>query len=147
MRMAGIALFVCTVPLGMPAQESPDAGAVTKVIALEQAWNQAEQRKDTKALDALFDNALIYVDYDGSLKNKTEFLARVRDVSAHPELEVTESMTGFKVGDAIIVTGIYVARGTEHGRPYLRRGRFVDTWVSKDGNWVCAISQSTPILR
>src|SRR5271165_7276564 len=111
MKTAGIALFVCTALLVTPAQVSSADDAVTKVIALEHAWNQAEQRKDTKALGALFDDALIYVDCDGSLKDKTEFLAQVRVASAHPEQEVTESMTGSKVGDTIIVTGIYVARG------------------------------------
>lgn len=146
MKTAGVAIFLCSALALLSAQESADAG-VTKVIALEHAWNQAEQRKDVKALAALFDNALIYVDYNGSVKNKAEFLARVSVPTAHPQQELTESMTGYRVGSAIIVTGIYLAKGVEDGKPYARRGRFVDTWVSEDGNWRCIVSQSTPILR
>lgn len=120
---------------------------MTKVLALEHAWNQAEERKDTKALDALFDNAMVYVDYDGTFKTKAEFLARVKAANAHPQQEVTESMTAYAFGNSVIVTGIYVASGVENGKPYVRRGRFVDTWVFKNGNWLCVASQATPIPR
>lgn len=129
------------------AQTTTDAGTVTKVLALELAWNQAEERKDTKAMDALFDNAMVYVDYDGTFKTKAEFLARVKAASTHPQQEVTESMAGYAFGNSVVVTGIYVATGAENGKPYSRRGRFVDTWVLKNGNWLCVASQATPILR
>ena len=38
-----------------------------KIFALEHAWDQALERSDAKALSAIFDSALIYIDYDGSL--------------------------------------------------------------------------------
>lgn len=129
------------------AQEGGASGVVSKVLALENAWNQAEERKDTKALDAIFDSELIYVDYDGSLRNKSEFLAHVKSDESQPSQEVTESMTGRAYGATVVVTGVYVARGLEKGKAYMRRGRFVDTWVIRNGNWLCVSSQSTPILR
>jgi ketosteroid isomerase-like protein len=129
------------------AQANPDAGAVTKVLALEHAWNQAEEAKDTLALDRLFDNALVYVDYDGTLRTKAEFLAHVKSAASQPQQEVTESMTAHMFGASVIVTGVYVAKGLERGKPYLRRGRFIDTWVSEGKGWLCVASQSTPILR
>ena len=46
------------------------------MLALEHAWNQAEAFKDLKALDSLFDNSLVYIDYDGSELTKAEFLSR-----------------------------------------------------------------------
>lgn len=146
MRTASIAVFLCAVFLAVSAQERTD-DAVTRVIALEHAWNQAELRKDAKALDAIFDNALIYVDYDGTLKSKADFLARVKSKAAHPEQEITEAMTGYNIGATVVVTGIYMAKGMENGKPYVRQGRFVDTWINKDGRWVCVVSQSTPLLH
>jgi hypothetical protein len=120
---------------------------VEKVIALENVWNQAEQRKDTKALDSILDNSLIYVDYDGSLRTKAEFLAQVRGAGLLPEGEITKDVTAHAVGSAVVVTGVYVMTGSENGKPYNRRGRFVDLWMNKDGAWVCITAQATPILK
>src|SRR5260370_32583310 len=147
MRIKGCVLFlVCSGALIAAAQDGADAGAVPKVLALEHAWNQAEERKDTKAMDALFDNALVYVDYDGTFRTKAEFLARVKSSASQPQQEITESMTAHMFGSTVVVTGVYVAKGVEKGKPYVRRGRFVDTWAFKDGSWLCVASQATPIL-
>jgi hypothetical protein len=128
-------------------QNIADSGVATRILALEHAWNQAEQQKDTKALDSIMDNAMVYVDYDGTLQTKAEFLARVKAPNLHPQQEVTESMTAHVFAGAGIVTGVYVAKGVENGKPYTRRGRFIDTWALKEGVWVCVASQATPILR
>jgi ketosteroid isomerase-like protein len=141
-----LVIFVGTALLFVSAQSTGSA-AVTSVLALEHAWNQAEERKDAKALDAIFDNALVYIDDDGSIRSKSEFLSHVRAPGSLPELEVTESMTAHQFGTTVVVAGVYVLKGTEHGKAYLRRGRFIDTWILEDGKWLCVASQSTPILH
>lgn len=120
----------------------PDAEQ-TKILALENAWNQAEEHKDTKALEALLDTSLVYIDYDGSIMDKSQFIASVKASSLHPEQIVNESMTAHVYGDSAVVTGVYREKGVSNGRPYLRRGRFTDTWVYQRGAWVCVASQST----
>jgi hypothetical protein len=49
--------------------------------------------------------------------------------------------------DTIVVTGIYTVKGIEQGKAYVRRGRFTDTWVLRDGKWLCIAAQATPIVR
>jgi len=129
----------------MVGQDSARQGGTTNVLALEHAWNQAEQRKDNKALDLLLDNSLVYTDYDGTFKTKADFLAGMRAVTLHPTEQVTESMTAHGFGDTVLVTGIYRVKGVNKGKPYSRRGRFTDTWVYRKGNWVCVASQYTLI--
>ena len=114
-------------------------------MALEHAWNQAEAFKDLKALDALFDNALVYVDPDGTLLTKSEFLSRVTSVSL--QQVVTESMAVKVFGNTAIVTGTYRATEFMRGKTVVLQGRFVDTWVYKDSTWVCVAAQSTPFQR
>jgi hypothetical protein len=126
-------------------QEEASSNSVTKVLALEHAWNQAEAMKDTAALDALFDNSLVYIDFDGTLRTKSEFLARVKSPSSQPQQEITESMTAHGFRGSVVVTGVYVAKGVDKGKPYVRRGRFVDTWILQEKGWLCVASQSTPI--
>ena len=141
-------MLVVLTSLGFAApQNIVDSGVATRILALEHAWNQAEERKDTKALDNIMDSAMVYVDYDGTLRTKAEFLAKVKAPNLHPQQEVTESMTAHVFAGAGVVTGVYLAKGVENGKPYIRRGRFIDTWALKDGMWVCVASQATPILR
>ena len=53
--MICVALLVSA---GALAQETYDADAASKILALESAWNQAVETRDTKALNAMFDNFL-----------------------------------------------------------------------------------------
>jgi len=128
----------------LPAQDADEGGARSKILALEHAWNQAEPAKDLKALDAIFDNGLIYVDFDGTLMTKADFLSRVR--AGRLQQVVTQSMAVELFGNTAIVTGTYQSSELLHGKRLLRRGRFVDTWVSKGNSWVCIAAQATPIL-
>jgi hypothetical protein len=128
------------------ARDAPDTeGERTRILALENAWNQAEEHKDTGALDGLLAATLAYTDYDGTFMNKAQFMASVKAPSLHPEQIVNESMTAQVYGDSAVVTGVYREKGVNHGKTYLRRGRFTDTWVSEDGTWRCVASESTLI--
>jgi hypothetical protein len=128
------------------ARDAPDTeGERTRILALENAWNQAEEHKDTGALDGLLTATLAYTDYDGTFMNKAQFMASVKAPSLHPEQIVNESMTAQVYGDSAVVTGVYREKGVNHGKTYLRRGRFTDTWVSENGTWRCVASQSTLI--
>jgi ketosteroid isomerase-like protein len=138
-------LFVFMSPAA-PAQDQPDA-AQTRILALENAWNQAEEHKDIKALDSLLDSTLVYIDYDGSIMDKAQFIASVKAPALHPEQIVNESMVAHVYGDSAVVTGVYHEKGERSGKPYLRRGRFTDTWVFVRETWVCVASQSTLIMH
>ena len=145
---SGIVFCVLLLFLSLPlaGQEAANADSQrTKILALENAWNRAEQNKDVKALDGLLASTLVYVDYDGTLMDKAKFIASVKAPSLHPEQIVNESMTAYVYGDSAVVTGIYREKGVRNGKAYSRRGRFTDTWVNQSGTWVCAASQSTLI--
>jgi|HubBroStandDraft_6_1064221.scaffolds.fasta_scaffold00667_18 hypothetical protein len=146
MRIAAKFVCLCALALmGMSswAQEFDEAGNRSKILALEHAWNQAEAFKDLKALDAILDNGLIYVDSDGTLMNKSDFLAHVR--SAHLQQVVTQSMSVQFFGQTAVVTGVYQSSEFENGRSAVRRGRFLDAWVFKGSAWVCVAAGATPI--
>lgn len=141
-----ISLFLLLWVVPPQAAPRPDAEQ-SKILALENAWNQAEEHKDIKALDTLLDSTLAYVDYDGSIMNKAQFIESIKAPSLHPEQIVNESMMAHVYGDSAVVTGLYREKGEKNGKSYLRRGRFTDTWVYHDGMWVCVASQSTLIMH
>jgi ketosteroid isomerase-like protein len=147
-RPAKCVWLLLLVGLTAPAligQGADDAAVKSKITALEHAWNQAEAFKDLSALNALFDNRMTYVDFDGTLMTKAEFLSHVK--SAHLQQVITQSMTVEIFGDTAIATGTYLAKEFKDGRPIAHSGRFVDTWVREDQTWVCISAQATPLLR
>ena len=148
MRESAAAFLLLAISLPVAAAQSATADPdQARILALETAWNRAEEKKDAKALDGLPDSRLLYVDYDGSLMNKAQFLDSVKAPSLHPEQIVNESMTAQMYGTTAIVTGVYREKGKVARKAYLRRGRFIDTWINQDGTWRCVTSQSTLISR
>jgi ketosteroid isomerase-like protein len=56
-----------------------------------------------------------------------------------------ESMSVHVFGNTAIATGVFRAKGMEGKKSYVRRERFIDTWIYKDGHWVCVATDATPI--
>jgi hypothetical protein len=126
-------------------QEDADVRSRSQVLALESIWNQAVTQQDMKALAAIFDDAFVYVDAEGLLMTKADFLARMK--KAHVQRMVTESITAQMFGTTSIVTGTYRSFEMLDGKAVQRRGRFINAWVYKKGAWFCVAAQDTPLLR
>jgi len=133
-------LMLCGTTLPAFAQQS-EQDAASRIVALENAWNRSSELKDLKALDRILNAAFIYVDDAGRLMTKAETL---RDVKESKVRAVTlESIVVHLHGGSAIATGIYRMTGLDHGKPFVRRGRFVDTWLYADGQWVAIASLSS----
>ena len=129
-----IALMACAGTSAGYAQRDSDVDAESKIVAMEHVWAQAYTIKDPKALAAILDDAFVCVGSDGKLWNKADILADVKTSTALQIL--TESMVVHLHGNTAIVSGAFRTKGVEHGKAYVRRERFVDTWLYKNGQWV-----------
>ncbi len=116
-------------------------GDETKIIALENLWNQIQINHDADAMGKMLDSDFVLTDYDGSVMFKAQFLASIRDNSIQLTVEVSTDMKLHRHGDTVIVTGSTHEKGTEKGKPFSHVGRFTDTWIKKDGQWLCIASQ------
>ncbi len=130
----GILLLGVSLEAGQKQTISDDGGWV---LALEKAWNHALEAKDTKALDMILAKTLVSIDIDGSVSTKSEFLASIKAPDYQPSQAVTEESNVQVYGDAAIVVGIFRVKGTEKGKPYVHRERFVDSWIKINGTWQC----------
>jgi len=148
MKMLGFFVLACVLAVPVDAQEHAGAAVESKIIAMEKAWNQAYKLRDKKALNAILDDAIVLVNDDGSLQAKGAFLASISAPAASDEQQVSpESIRVHAVGDVAISTGVFVSKGIENGKPFVRRDRFVDTWIKKDGEWTCVSASATPVLH
>lgn len=122
-----------------------NSASATRVLALENAWGQAEKLGDVKAIEMLLDDNLVYIRYDGEVWTKPRYLTSLGDHASHEDEAVNESMTAHVFDNTVLVTGIYRVKGIEKGRPYSRRERFIDSWTYRDETWKCVASQVTLI--
>jgi Domain of unknown function (DUF4440) len=147
MRMTGwLLILACAGLVSARAQEGGEGSVASAVLARENAWSDAESRNDNRALDGIFDNALVYIE-GGRLVTKGECLSRVRLAGSHPRQIVAETTTVHIFGRTAIVVGTYREIGVKDGRTLLRQWRFIDTWVNKSGSWMLVAAGAAPLSK
>jgi ketosteroid isomerase-like protein len=150
-RACIVTVAVCATGVCATAQTDAEAATKSKIVALEQSWNQAYKSGDTKALDSILDDAIVLVNDDGSVQTKAEFLASVKSSVAQPAAQqqqvAPEAFSVHVHGNVAIATGVMRVKGVEGGKAYTRRERFVDTWMLKNGTWVCIGTDATPVTH
>jgi len=126
---------ICLVMPVLSAAQAPSA-----VLAMENMWNRAEMNNDAAAVELLLADDFVMTAAEGTLYNKAQMVASVKDTSYHPEILQSTEMTVHASGNTAVVTGAYYEKGVDKGKPWERRGRFTDTWVFLNGRWQCLAS-------
>jgi ketosteroid isomerase-like protein len=131
------------------AQNTPTSahGNESLLIALENGWNQAQLRHDSKALDGLVADTFISTDNDGTFMTKAQFLADNKDLSYAPSQMTNSDERVFLYGDLAVVAGIYHAKGLNKGKPFDHYGRFTDTWAYLNSRWVCVATHTSALKK
>jgi hypothetical protein len=139
-------VLACTGSPHVRAQGRDGGSATAAVLAQEQAWSDAESRGDSRALERLFDNALVKVE-DGRLVTKGECLSSVRSKSSYPRQIVAGATTVHIYGSTAVVVGTYRETGVRDGKPFQGQWRFIDTWVNKENGWILVAAGASPLSR
>jgi ketosteroid isomerase-like protein len=139
-----LAVFALSAVLFAQQKSAPSNDEI-QVRQLEHAWNEAESRHDVGAVTAIVADTLTYIDFDGSIMNKAEYLKDVTKTSYQADHLYDEGLNVVVYGDAAVVVGIYRETGKSKGKTYIHRVRFTDTWIRRGGVWQCVASQNTLI--
>jgi len=146
-RIAGCCLVLLLGPIGQAVAQKPDSSQESKLIVLEHIWNEAQVNRDAPVLDAMVDEHFTNTEFDGEVSDKAKFLADIKDPRFKPTAMNVEGMKVTFYNNTAVVIGDYHAKGTYMGKPYDHVGRFTDTWVFRDGKWVCVASHSSLIKK
>ncbi len=129
------------------AQSENAAADKSKLIALENAWNQAQIHRDGKALNELVADTFIYTDWDGTVMNKAKFIADIKDPSAQTTLVANDDVEVYFYPGVAVVAGAYHAKGTSRGKAFDHYGRFTDTWIYFKDKWQCVASHTNLVKK
>jgi ketosteroid isomerase-like protein len=142
-----LTLLFLSLSLALPQTFAQSDGDETKIIALENLWNQIQIAHDGDAMGKMLDDDFVLTDFDGSVMNKAQFLVTIRDKSNQLTLETTQDMKLHRHGNTVVVTGATHEKGAAKGKPYEHHGRFTDTWMKHDSQWLCIASQLSLIPK
>src|ERR1035438_1992461 len=84
-KLAFLLLLVLAVVAAAQDKARSSAEDKSMILALENAWNQAELHHDAAAADAILADTFISVDHHGQLQNKSQYMAGLKDTSFNPE--------------------------------------------------------------
>lgn len=151
--LTAMLLLVAGMAFAQP-QESAMANPNTRMSSnvdqqlkdMEQKWAKASLAHDTDSLSPMLAEDFVNLDSDGSIRTKSETLARMKkanfEVSELSDMQVTQH------GDTAIVTGTWTGKGTTaEGTNINTKERWTDTWVKKNGQWQCVSSASAPLKQ
>ncbi len=140
-------LLVCSLAALARAQIGNPKAERSKLIALENAWNQAQLHHDGPALERLISDTFVYTDWDGTVMNKAKFIADTKDPATQMTLVANDDVNVYFYSDVAIVTGAYHAKGSSEGKAFDHHGRFTDTWILQGGQWVCVASHTSLVKK
>ena len=113
-----------------------------ELMALDQAFNDAQVKKDRATLDRLWADDYSYTHSNGSVMNKAQDIA---DTMSGDMTWTAARLDDVKVkvfGDVGIVTGRLTMRGTAKAYASGPR-RFTDIFVKRNGRWQLVGGQTT----
>ena len=131
---------LCLLPTPTMTSGAPQSDDASKIVAMENLWNQMQLNHDAAAMEKMLDDDFVLTDYDGSLLNKGQFLDSIKDMSVKLTMEMSEGMKLHQHGTTVVITGATREKGTQSGKPFAHNGRFTDTWMKKNGTWLCVAS-------
>jgi len=128
------------------AQDKSEASS--RILALENKWNEAYKRSDVATMESLLATDFIITVEDGSTFSKSGYIAHNGDTTVHIEITEMSSLNVRMHGNTAVVTGAYHEKGTSRGKPYDFRDRFTDVWMNLNGKWqVIASHYSIPVSQ
>ena len=149
MKLAGIitTLLACSLVVAAQATVANPKAERSKLIALENAWNQAQIHHDGAALERLIGDQFVYTDWDGTLMNKAKFISDTKDPSTEIKSVSNTDVNVYFYPGVAVVTGAYHTKGSTEGKAFDHHGRFTDTWILVDGQWVCVASHTNLVVK
>src|SRR5258708_13300979 len=100
MRRVFTLLFL-SLSLALPQTFAQSDGDETKIIALENLWNQIQIAHDGDAMEKMLDDDFVLTDFDGSVLNKAQFLVTIPDKSNPLTLAPTQATSLPRHGNTV----------------------------------------------
>ena len=131
-----LALALSASPQALKKMPNEGTGAAERgLTALENKWVDALQKADTVTLDSILADTYVDTDDQGLQSDKRGIFSVLKSGDLKFASVTVSDMRVHVYGDAAVVTGTSVQRGTFKGDPLTPKIVFTDTFMQQNGNW------------
>lgn len=151
-KMGLFVLITLTIFVSSRSAKAQAARASTQttsqtLIALENRWTTAVQNSDAAVVDSIVADTWVGTDEHGIRTDKQGFLAIVKSGDLKIQSFKISGMRVHVYGDAAVVIGTAVVRGTFKGHPVPETVAFTDVFVRQNGRWGAVASHDSIVAK
>ena len=117
----------------------PDLAAAAK------AYDAAQMHSDKAELERLLAPDYRLFNSGGEVQDKASFIADSVAPGFHMNPFHVEEPLEQVLGDTALLGGVATLSGTDGGKPFTARLRFMDVWAKRGGKWVVVFTQATRV--
>jgi len=136
MRALAVALALFAAP-AWAATLPPDLAAAAK------AYDQAQMKSDKAELERLLAPDYVLHNSQGLVQDKQSFIADSTAPGFHMNPFTIDEPIERVIGDVALLGGVGTLSGTDGGKPFTVRLRFMDVWQKRAGKWRVIFTQAT----
>ena len=116
-----------------------------QILKLEDDWVRALKTKDRQILNAIVARNFTFIEPDGTVKDRDEYLAdRSSDIAAIDSFELADlKVSVFK--NCALASGLSKITERRQGKRYRFSLRWKEMWLKDNGSWQVVASQATPV--
>ena len=128
-----------------PKRETDLAALRIEILAIEEQWAAAIERQDAAAFDRLAGEDFRFIEEDGRMLNRAQYIAARSNNPEKVESAVQDEIEVRQYGDAAIATGRSVIHGTRDGVPFIHRFGWTDVYIRRARRWQAVSGQLTAL--
>jgi ketosteroid isomerase-like protein len=113
------------------------------LAAAAHAYDQAQINSDKAELERLLADDYVLQNSSGQVQDKQGFIADSVAPGFRIEPFKVEEPVEKVLGDVALLGGVATLKGTDGGKPFTARLRFMDVWAKRDGQWRVVFTQAT----
>lgn len=142
---------LCAAASGRASAAAPTDSGTAKVQEeikrIEQERNQAILAGDAGALDRMTSEDYTFITQRGELRTKAEILAGFKAGSFRYGARDVSDLSIRVYGNAAVVTGRALQKGTENSKDYSGENRFTRVYVRQGDRWITVALQVTLVEK
>jgi hypothetical protein len=142
MRIAGLIVSMLVIASVYAQQPLSDE---KQILKLEDDWARALKTKDRQFLDAIVARNFTFIEPDGTVKNRDEYLAdRCSDIADIESFELADLKVSV-LENCALSSGVSKITERRQGKRYRFSLRWKELWLKVNGKWQVVASQATAV--
>jgi hypothetical protein len=140
-----IICIVVTVLMTASAYAQGPLSDEKQILRLEDEWVRGLATRDRKLIDKILARDFTFIEPDGTIKNRDEYLADRSSDSVETEAFENVDLKVHVLGNFAVASGLAKITERRQGKHYRFRLRWKEMWMKDKGNWQVLTSQATPV--